>query len=360
MPDTPAYRDLDTPTPPANGWPIYRRPGGTAPTDNAADTFDPNPHYGRVGYVYASGVDQPIAAHRLGYGDRPFNGGTRRPYKLWNPFALYPVWDVRGEPGLGVTLDGGLWPCEGTGSTKRCVQPMAWTNLWAANGVAVGPVRPAWVGTVLEDKREASGLLYRRNRYLDGATGRFTQPDPIGLAGGLNSYGYAAGDPVNFSDPFGLCPIPLSSCFGRAGADVALSSVPVVSTLLDAATLISGKNIVTGEDGNRLVALAGLVTPAGGGHFRAGGNLVGAISDNLRRFEKKLPAGAMPTQVRDLPLGGKAFQAEVPGRVPGSRAIYEKQVDASGTTLQYTKTTVDPKGNIVHVKDKMSGRTITP
>jgi uncharacterized protein RhaS with RHS repeats len=28
--------------------------------------------------------------------------------------------------------------------------------------------------------------------------------DPIGIAGGLNVYGYAAGDPVNFNDPFGL------------------------------------------------------------------------------------------------------------------------------------------------------------
>jgi hypothetical protein len=34
----------------------------------------------------------------------------------------------------------------------------------------------------------------------------FTQEDPIGLAGGLNLYGFANGDPVNFSDPFGLCP----------------------------------------------------------------------------------------------------------------------------------------------------------
>jgi len=34
----------------------------------------------------------------------------------------------------------------------------------------------------------------------------YTQQDPIGLAGGLNLYGFAAGDPVNFSDPFGLCP----------------------------------------------------------------------------------------------------------------------------------------------------------
>ena len=32
----------------------------------------------------------------------------------------------------------------------------------------------------------------------------FFQQDPIGLAGGLNLYGFAGGDPVNFSDPFGL------------------------------------------------------------------------------------------------------------------------------------------------------------
>lgn len=35
-------------------------------------------------------------------------------------------------------------------------------------------------------------------------TNSITQEDPIGLAGGLNLYGFANGDPVNFSDPFGL------------------------------------------------------------------------------------------------------------------------------------------------------------
>jgi uncharacterized protein RhaS with RHS repeats len=49
--------------------------------------------------------------------------------------------------------------------------------------------------------------LYRRNRFYDPSSGQFSQQDPIGIAGGLNQYGYAQGDPVNFSDPFGLCPV---------------------------------------------------------------------------------------------------------------------------------------------------------
>jgi hypothetical protein len=81
---------------------------------------------------------------------------------------------------------------------------------------------------------------------------------------------------------------------------------------------------------------------------------------NLGRFEKKLPTGAGETAIHDLPGGGKAFQAEVLGKVPGSKAIYEKQVDAAGQTQQYTKTTLDPAGKVVHVKDKINGTVVTP
>jgi hypothetical protein len=44
-----------------------------------------------------------------------------------------------------------------------------------------------------------------------------TQEDPIGLAGGLNLYGFANGDPVNFSDPFGLCKRPAGLKNGQVG-----------------------------------------------------------------------------------------------------------------------------------------------
>ncbi|MBB4635907.1 RHS repeat-associated core domain-containing protein [Longimicrobium terrae] len=41
--------------------------------------------------------------------------------------------------------------------------------------------------------RDASGQMYTRNRCYDPATGQFRQTDPIGLAGGLNGYGFAEG-----------------------------------------------------------------------------------------------------------------------------------------------------------------------
>jgi len=50
-------------------------------------------------------------------------------------------------------------------------------------------------------------MLYRRNRYYDPMTIQFSQPDPIGIAGGLNIYAYAGGDPINNRDPYGLAMI---------------------------------------------------------------------------------------------------------------------------------------------------------
>jgi hypothetical protein len=60
-----------------------------------------------------------------------------------------------------------------------------------------------------------------RARYYNPTTGRFLSEDPIGFAGGMNLYEYAANNPMRFKDPFGRCPDsgPLS---GRCENDLAL------------------------------------------------------------------------------------------------------------------------------------------
>ena len=70
----------------------------------------------------------------------------------------------------------------------------------------------------------AHGPRTRRGEY-DSTPGQSTQQDPIGIAGGANVYGFADGDPVNYSDPFGLCPvvetgIPCAVVFGAGGAAI--------------------------------------------------------------------------------------------------------------------------------------------
>ena len=171
-------------------------------TPNDVVQVDPNPLYGRVAYTHGLGIDRPLSVLRLGYIDQVDTTNAAVEHRSLPPFTLLPLWNSRGQADLGVFEDGGLRKCEEIGGRKRCVL-IGWPGnrfaLWRPNFS-----RSFWHGSVIEDKQDATGTFYRRNRYLHPQTGRFTQEDPLGLAGGLNLYGYAGGDPVNFSDPFGL------------------------------------------------------------------------------------------------------------------------------------------------------------
>ncbi|MFW5451640.1 MAG: RHS repeat-associated core domain-containing protein [Methylophagaceae bacterium] len=51
---------------------------------------------------------------------------------------------------------------------------------------------------------QETNLHYNYFRYYDPSLGRYITSDPIGLAGGINTYGYVGGNPLGYIDVFGL------------------------------------------------------------------------------------------------------------------------------------------------------------
>ncbi|WP_019677761.1 RHS repeat-associated core domain-containing protein [Arsukibacterium perlucidum] len=76
---------------------------------------------------------------------------------------------------------------------------------------------------------------YNYFRDYDATTGRYLQSDPIGLAGGLNTYGYVGGNPINFVDENGLYRKHIKfACFGVTIGAFALDMGGVRSAVVGA------------------------------------------------------------------------------------------------------------------------------
>jgi len=188
--------------------------------------------YGRVAYTHGLGIDQPLDAIRIGYS------------VYWpGPVATMLHHNWRGLIDRASFENGTSERCikktNGADSTEgiwTCVNPDPAANLRGAyfDDAYAGSHAPlAWFGNIITLKRDATGQFYMRNRYYDPNSGQFTQEDPLGLAGGLNLYGFAGGDPVNFSDPFGLCTQGggADSTKGRVEACNAPVNIPVLREL---------------------------------------------------------------------------------------------------------------------------------
>jgi len=184
-----------------------------------SDVGDPNPYFGHVIYAGRRDIDEPIAITRVNYVmglDWNRRNTYYTPPRVKAPFTIVPFWNARGDAPVGVFTNGDQFLCGtphiGPGTDTGCVA-IRWPYNWSSADRNGGLPHDYWHGTLLDGKRDASGFRYMRNRFYDPLTGRFTQEDPLGLAGGLNLYGFANGDPVNFADPFGLMAGPCDGPF---------------------------------------------------------------------------------------------------------------------------------------------------
>jgi RHS repeat-associated protein len=198
--------------------------------------------YGTVEYSHVGIIDQPITV---------IGAGTLLPYADWRGAI------DEGTCASATTCPSYIFP-GGISSSYL-------SNLFKRQG------SPNWYGSLTEQQQDASGLQYKRNRYYDPVAGTFTQEDPIGLAGGYNTYGYAGGDPVNYSDPLGLCiePITGAACIyvgaavagaaAAAGATYLATHPEQAAALRDAVASVSDRLTGIAKQAGRIIKTGALV-----------------------------------------------------------------------------------------------------
>lgn len=112
-------------------------------------------------------------------------------------------------------------------NTAREITDAAGVKVWEAGSDPFGAVtpneNPSARGRFVYNQRfpgqyfdAETGLHYNYYRDYDPQTGRYIQSDPIGLAGGINTYAYVGGNPILHSDPYGLKIEPIGTAAERA------------------------------------------------------------------------------------------------------------------------------------------------
>lgn len=131
-------------------------------------------------------------------------GDTLRETWVFSPHGFAPLAKLRAKQAFPILCDHLGAPREmfdGAGNLVWSAYYGAWGEVLKTKANAEDcPIR--FPGQWFD---EESGLHYSLFRFYDPGLGRFLCPDPLGLKAGLNEYLYAP-NPVNWIDPYGLCP----------------------------------------------------------------------------------------------------------------------------------------------------------
>jgi RHS repeat-associated protein len=196
--------------------------------------------------------------------------------------GLVPVAQISGGVITYLHADHLGVPRIGTNSVK--------TVVWKWDGNAFGESAPS-VQTVIVNRRFAgqffdveTNLVQNWHRTYDPKHGRYLESDPVGLRGGINTYGYVEGNPLGMVDPTGE--------FGIAGALWGGGTDLAFQLLMNGGNLkcVNWKDVALASAGGALGG--GLLN--GIGKLKKGSNTWGATSKWLRG--KNGPGGAYSPQ----------------------------------------------------------------
>jgi RHS repeat-associated protein len=98
------------------------------------------------------------------------------------------------------------------GTPRKITNPSTNAVVWRWDPDTFGSLAPS-ITTITYNLRfpgqyyqAETSLMYNYFRDYDPQTGRYVESDPTGLSGGINTYAYAFGNPVTWSDRLGLKP----------------------------------------------------------------------------------------------------------------------------------------------------------
>ncbi len=137
---------------------------------------------GRVEWDWVWIDDLPVLQFQDSYDSEGNLIGTQTTY-------LHP--DHLGTPRLGTDTAGAIqWRYRSDAFGKATIEGTRTVRLRLPGQISLG----------------IEGLNYNYFRDYDPNVGRYLESDPIGLHGGLNTYGYVDQNPLKNADPTGLCP----------------------------------------------------------------------------------------------------------------------------------------------------------